>query len=116
MTCRGRHLHWSGQKKLANGTWLGDFAEATGKRETLDEGGPCENRRKEQMREMLQRTQHGLETEYRTGRGALWRRQIKAISFDIIKTILLIHSSVNCAQNMSKQFNPIEFMTSFTFL
>ena len=68
------------------------------------------------MREMFQGTQHGLETECRIGREALWSRQIKAISFDIIKTILLIHSSVNCAQNMPKQFNPIEFMTSFTFL
>ena len=68
------------------------------------------------MREMLQGTQHGLETEFRIGREALWRRQIKAILFDIIKTILSIHSSVNCAQNMSKQFNPIGFMTSFTFL
>ena len=65
---------------------------------------------------MLQGTQHGLETEFRIGREALWRRQIKAILFDIIKTILSIHSSVNCAQNMSKQFNPIGFMTSFTFL
>ena len=64
------------------------------------------------MREMLQGTQHGLETECRTGREALWRRQSKAISFDIIKTVLLIHSSVNCAQNIPKQFNPIEFMTS----
>ena len=57
------------------------------------------------MRGPLRGTQQGLGAECRRcGREALQRRQINAILLDITETILLIHSSVNCVQNMSKHF------------